>query len=196
MAQLQFDLSGRDGLAPRFFGDIDRTVSTPELRFLGGGGQLAEGVYNPLRRYGYMSPSNSAFADVAISGSLEVTLGSSVSWQGLAVEFLPADGVAPIINGSGSSSNDDTNDTSHTLSFTVAGSLTNSILVVSITHATGSAVPTGVTYDGNAMTKAADVNTAAFVSIWYLVTPTAGTADIVATWAINTSEKAIHAFVL
>lgn len=69
MASIQLDLSGRGGLAPRFGGDLDRTVASPELRYLGSDTQMADGVFNPFRRYGYMSPSNGTFTDVLFSGS-------------------------------------------------------------------------------------------------------------------------------
>lgn len=78
MAKLQIDLSGRAGLAPRFWGDIDRTVATPELRILGKEGQMADGIYNPFRRYGYMSPSNATFTDVTLDNASVGVLSSSI----------------------------------------------------------------------------------------------------------------------
>ena len=78
MSKLQIDLSGRAGLAPRFWGDIDRTVATPELRYLGKEGQMADGLYNPFRRYGYMSPSNATFTDVTLDSASISVLTSSI----------------------------------------------------------------------------------------------------------------------
>lgn len=79
MAQLTFDLSGRKGLAPRFWGDNDRTTATPQLRILGDEGQMADGIYNPFRRYGYMSPSNATFTSITYSGgTLDALPGSSI----------------------------------------------------------------------------------------------------------------------
>lgn len=76
--KLQVDLSGRGGLAPRFWGDIDRTVATPELRILGKEGQMADGIYNPFRRYGYMSPANATFTDVTLDNASIGVLSSSI----------------------------------------------------------------------------------------------------------------------
>jgi len=69
MSTLQIDLSGRKGLAPKFGGDSDRTIATPELRILGAEGQVADGIYNPMKRYGYLSPANNTFTDVTVGGS-------------------------------------------------------------------------------------------------------------------------------
>ena len=69
MSKLTIDLSGRKGLAPKFGGDSDRTVATPELRILGAEGQVADGIYNPMKRYGYLSPANNTFTDVTVGGS-------------------------------------------------------------------------------------------------------------------------------
>jgi len=69
MSSLTIDLSGRKGLAPMFGGDSDRTLGTPELRILGADGQMANGIYNPLKRYGYLSPANNKFTDVTVGGS-------------------------------------------------------------------------------------------------------------------------------
>ena len=69
MANLMLDLTGKGGLAPRHWGDIDRTVASPNLRYLGGENQMADGVYNPFRRYGYLSPSNGVFNAVTDSST-------------------------------------------------------------------------------------------------------------------------------
>ena len=71
MAQLQIDLSGRGGLAPRFWGDIRGTQPDPASRILGEDNQMAAGTYNPLRRFGYLSPSNGTKTTITYeSGSL------------------------------------------------------------------------------------------------------------------------------
>lgn len=79
MAKLEIDLSGRGGLAPRFWGDSDRTTATPELRYLGGANQIADGIYNPFRRYGYMSPANATTATLTYTGGThDAIMGSSI----------------------------------------------------------------------------------------------------------------------
>jgi len=77
--QLIIDLSGREGLAPRFFGDVGSSSSSPNLRYLGAKGQVAEGVYNPLRKYGYMCASEATFSDVTVaSGAPGETFTTSI----------------------------------------------------------------------------------------------------------------------
>lgn len=79
MEQLLIDLSGRGGLAPRHWGDVDRTVAVPNLRYLAGESQLADGVYNPMRRYGYLSPANGSFNSVTpTGGTFDAMLSSSI----------------------------------------------------------------------------------------------------------------------
>ena len=71
---MYIDLSGRGGLAPRWFGDEgDTTEQHPEFRYLGTNDQntatygqstatdMAAGIWNPSRRYGFMSPANNSF---------------------------------------------------------------------------------------------------------------------------------------
>lgn len=62
--QKVLDLTGRKGLADKFFGDInnfgyvnDLSLGQPQYRYTGVDGQVVSGIYNPLRKYGYMSPS-------------------------------------------------------------------------------------------------------------------------------------------
>lgn len=191
MAKLQIDLSGRAGLAPRFWGDIDRTVATPELRILGKEGQMADGIYNPFRRYGYMSPANATFTDVIQSNILTTTLGSSVAWETVGVAITPTGASVPAVTGIISSGSEDTSDTTYTLSHTTNSSTT--FLVIAVQNMTGTGVPTGVTWDGAAMTKAVETSSNGFLSIWYYLSPGNKTADIVATWGVNTAEKSIHA---
>lgn len=79
MAKLTIDLSGRKGLAPRFWGDIDRTTSVSRRRLLGSEGQMADGIWNPFRRYGYLAPANATMQDVTpAAGSFEGQLSTSI----------------------------------------------------------------------------------------------------------------------
>lgn len=57
MAVLRIDLSGRNGLAPFHFGSPWKLQSEPNLRYIGKQGQMAEGMWNPFRRHGYLSPA-------------------------------------------------------------------------------------------------------------------------------------------
>ncbi len=68
MAKITVDLSGQLGLAPTFAGDLNSTTSSPQLRYIGAPGQLADGVFDPLRVQGYMSPANNTYT--AITGTL------------------------------------------------------------------------------------------------------------------------------
>ena len=190
MAKLQIDLSGRSGLAPRFWGDIDRTVATPELRILGKPGQMANGTYNPMRRYGYMSPANATFTDVSTGANMTTTLGSSQTWQSVAVALKPSGSTVPVFSGTASSGVEDTSDTQLAISHTVTGSVAT--LVVAVTSMTGSN-PTSVTWDGTALTLAVSATTSGFISIWYLYNANPIASTVIANWATNTAEKAIHA---
>ena len=78
MAKLQINLSGKGGLAPKFAGDNDRTISQPNLRYIGNNTQMAEGIYNPFRRYGYISPANATFGAVTLSTIPTLVLTSSI----------------------------------------------------------------------------------------------------------------------
>jgi hypothetical protein len=60
MAKIIYDLSGNSGLVEKYQGDIDG-VSTPNIRYQGNGGQLAEGIINPLKRTGFTSAANTNF---------------------------------------------------------------------------------------------------------------------------------------
>lgn len=63
--KLNIDLTGRQGLGPRWYGDINDTPSQhPEYRYISAPGQLAAGLYNPRKRYGYLAPSNNSFGQV------------------------------------------------------------------------------------------------------------------------------------
>lgn len=74
----EIKLHGIEGLIPRFFGDVDRTISTPNLRVANQNNQdavsgsypkVADGVYNPFRRYGYLSASNTSFTTIQFASS-------------------------------------------------------------------------------------------------------------------------------
>lgn len=68
MAKLEIDISGRRGLLEGFQGDMNETSTKPQLRYLGDDGQFAEGIFNPLRSYGYLSPANAKY--LALSGTI------------------------------------------------------------------------------------------------------------------------------
>lgn len=74
MAQLQLDLSGINGLVPRFYGDKPNSASSPNLRYFGNNGQLAEGVCNPISVLGYLSPANGTTK--AVTGTTDFLLSS------------------------------------------------------------------------------------------------------------------------
>ena len=80
--KLFLDLSGRGGLAPRWFGDEgDTAAQFPQYRYLGDqdqtpdyswrstASQYASGVYNPSRRYGYMTPSPTSVTNITNNGA-------------------------------------------------------------------------------------------------------------------------------
>lgn len=69
MTQIQLDLSGSKGLAPHHFGDSNYSTSSPNLRYLGVDGQMAEGIYNPFKRNGYLAPANFSTRNVTVSGN-------------------------------------------------------------------------------------------------------------------------------
>jgi hypothetical protein len=64
------DLSGRLGLAAKSQGDVNRAQSDPNLRYVGKDGQFADGIFNPLRKYGFISPANATTAQCTLSGSI------------------------------------------------------------------------------------------------------------------------------
>jgi hypothetical protein len=63
-SKLTIDLSGIAGLASNFAGDLNDTTSQPQLRYLGAQGELANGIYDPLRVQGYMSPANDTYTSL------------------------------------------------------------------------------------------------------------------------------------
>lgn len=74
--QLQITLSGLNGLAPLYYGDKPFSGSNPNYRYLGSGDQMAEGIYNPLMRFGYMSPANDT--PVTVTGGTTAILSSGL----------------------------------------------------------------------------------------------------------------------
>lgn len=64
MAKINIDLTGREGLVSSYQGDLNDTTSVPHLRYLGGDSQMADGIYDPLKINGYLSPSNNKFSDL------------------------------------------------------------------------------------------------------------------------------------
>lgn len=74
---LQIDLSGRLGLAPRFWGDIDRSVQDPNFRYIGKDGMMAQGMFNPFRKLGYLSAANTAFTSFYGPASTDYVAGAN-----------------------------------------------------------------------------------------------------------------------
>lgn len=78
---LTIDLSGKLGLAPRFWGDIDLDQANPNYRIVGQNGMMAQGLYNPFRKLGYMSSANTAyknFYDLNSSDYIAVNWSASI----------------------------------------------------------------------------------------------------------------------
>lgn len=74
MAQIPFDLSGLNGLIERHQGDLNTSAASPELRYLGGDGQMADGIFNPYKKLGYISPSVDSF--IKLSGTITSPINS------------------------------------------------------------------------------------------------------------------------
>ncbi len=81
MAELVIDLSGRAGLGSKFFGDTDMLVPQPNYRLATGEGTLAQGLFNPYLREGYMAP--------AFNDSRAVTLDTTAGGQLSSMVFDP-----------------------------------------------------------------------------------------------------------
>lgn len=73
MARITIDMSGKGGLVEKYHGDINDVIASPQLRYLSGEGQVANGIYNPFKKYGYMSPSTDAFVSLSGTVSAPVT---------------------------------------------------------------------------------------------------------------------------
>jgi len=72
MAKLTIDISGRRGLLEGFQGDKNVSAVANNLRYLGQDGQFADGIFNPLRTYGYLSPANAKYA--ALTGTIAANI--------------------------------------------------------------------------------------------------------------------------
>lgn len=72
MAQITLDLSGRNGLVEKYQGDVFSTSADPQLRYIGESGQMADGFYNPFRKFGYLSPATAEFDALTGLGSLPI----------------------------------------------------------------------------------------------------------------------------
>jgi len=68
MAKITLDLTGSAGLASKFMGDLNDTTAQPQLRYIAEAGQVADGIYDPLRVEGYMSPANNTYT--ALTGTI------------------------------------------------------------------------------------------------------------------------------
>jgi hypothetical protein len=75
MAKLQLDLSGINGLVERHQGDLNDTAAQPHLRYLGASGQMADGIYNPFKILGFMSPANNVFT--SLTGTISAPIVAS-----------------------------------------------------------------------------------------------------------------------
>lgn len=76
MAKIQIDLSGIRGLTERHQGDLNDTTPKPHLRYIGSEGQMADGIYNPYKILGFMSPANNVFT--ALTGTISADIVSIV----------------------------------------------------------------------------------------------------------------------
>jgi hypothetical protein len=72
MARKLIELSGISGFVERHFGDINDTSSQNNLRYSSNENQFASGIYNPIRKYGYLSPANNTLTNVTgtLSGNV------------------------------------------------------------------------------------------------------------------------------
>lgn len=80
MAQLTIDMSGRNGLCQKWWGDSYLgATAKPHLRILTREGEVANGIYNPFKRYGYLSAGNNTYTQVtADGGDPNVLIGSTL----------------------------------------------------------------------------------------------------------------------
>lgn len=186
--KLNIDLSGIEGLAPRYFGDINKNISSPNARYLGNDSEMAEGIWNPFKRYGYISPANDSFDSVSFlpAISMSTTLGSSQTWQTGGVIINPyTGGTFPSVVGT-------------PVSVTASGSVTS--LSTSVTVSSGSNLiltviafgylnpATSATFNGTAMTLVATQNVPYSYTIFQLVNPTVTTGTVVINYAVATSN--------
>lgn len=74
MAKQIIDLSGQVGLLERHQGDLNDTSAIPNLRYLGEDGSFADGLFNPMKTYGYISPANNSFT--SLTGTIAAPINS------------------------------------------------------------------------------------------------------------------------
>lgn len=77
MARKVLDLTGVNGLVERYQGDLNDTASQPHARYYGEEGQFADGIYNPFKKLGYLSPAN----------NIVETLTGTISDKVVAIEY-------------------------------------------------------------------------------------------------------------
>jgi len=79
--KLTIDLSGRKGLAKKFFGETgsDNPIPTPNIRYLAANGSMVQGQFNPIRKDGFMSPNNNNFTPISSTDSVGSTI--TTAWQ-------------------------------------------------------------------------------------------------------------------
>jgi hypothetical protein len=106
------DLSGLGGYADGFYGDIDMVTSQPHMRTNWKDGQLAEGLFNPYIRKGYLFPVSTSKTTVTTSDAISSRLSSSVVDNSLGVVWA-ADQSGQVFK------LDDLTDTSLTLTHTL-----------------------------------------------------------------------------
>lgn len=55
------------GLSNKFAGDVSDATGTPSIRYLASDGEMVQGLFNPIRKYGFMSPVPAGFTAVTES---------------------------------------------------------------------------------------------------------------------------------
>lgn len=78
MAEIPILLSGEPGLANGFAGDADEITPSPQRLLNAEDGQMAQGVFNPYLRRGYMAPSVNSTTALTHSSTPSTELASSV----------------------------------------------------------------------------------------------------------------------
>ena len=76
LQRLIIDMSGRKGLTQKWFGDFNRHgydgdvhAGQPNLRYLVEDGEIVSGIFNPITKHGYISPSANTFRNVPVLNS-------------------------------------------------------------------------------------------------------------------------------
>jgi hypothetical protein len=69
-------LTGSAGLTTKYQGDLHDTTPQPHLRYTGEEGEMAYGIYNPFKKYGYLAPANKTYT--AITGTITNPIRSAV----------------------------------------------------------------------------------------------------------------------